>query len=336
MGITTGISWTHHTFNPWRGCTKVAPECHSCYADQLAKRNPGTLGVWGPNGTRVMGAPAYWKEPIKWNREAEKAGERRRVFCASLADVFEDWPGEIKTHDADIAHACQECDYVGLWPLIRRQLAGGFVCPGCEAVNSGRHATMDDLRRKMFSLIDATPHLDWLLLTKRPENVQRMWCSHVNTDGKPPSMLRRDNVWLGTSAGTQATANKAIPHLLACRELAPVLFVSDEPMLDAVDYANVSGRIDAAEQWGRPVFDGIDWLIIGVESNGQRVGRLGDFANESAWLAHARKLVDQCRRAGVTPFVKQIPLNGKLSHDIAEWPSALAVQEFPTPTTEGE
>src|SRR5690606_36582345 len=88
MAETTKISWTDSTFNPWRGCTKIAAECSSCYADTMSKRNPKTLGVWGPRGTRVVAAESYWRQPLKWDREAAAAGERRRVFCASLADVF--------------------------------------------------------------------------------------------------------------------------------------------------------------------------------------------------------------------------------------------------------
>ena len=68
MGETTGIAWTDHTFNPWRGCTKVSAGCANCYAETLSGRNPGTLGKWGPNGTRVVAAEARWREPLKWNR----------------------------------------------------------------------------------------------------------------------------------------------------------------------------------------------------------------------------------------------------------------------------
>jgi protein gp37 len=90
MADTTGISWTDSTFNPWRGCTKISAGCTNCYAETLSHRNPTVLGVWGDNGTRAIAAESYWRQPLKWNREAEKAGKRRRVFCASLADVFED------------------------------------------------------------------------------------------------------------------------------------------------------------------------------------------------------------------------------------------------------
>lgn len=89
MGQDSNIEWTRHTFNPWRGCTKVSDGCKFCYADKLSARNPKSLGVWGPNGTRVVAAEAYWRLPLKWDKAAALAGERHRVFCASLADVFE-------------------------------------------------------------------------------------------------------------------------------------------------------------------------------------------------------------------------------------------------------
>ena len=87
MGKETSIEWTHHTFNPWWGCVKVSAACDHCYAETWAKR----LGedVWGPLAERRFFSDAHWKEPLKWDRDAQKAGVRRRVFCASMADVFE-------------------------------------------------------------------------------------------------------------------------------------------------------------------------------------------------------------------------------------------------------
>jgi protein gp37 len=88
----TRISWTNHTFNPWRGCAKVSPGCAHCYAETMAARSPAVLGEWGPGAARVVAAEGYWRQPLKWDREAREAGEGRRVFCASLADVFEGRP----------------------------------------------------------------------------------------------------------------------------------------------------------------------------------------------------------------------------------------------------
>jgi protein gp37 len=92
MATETNIAWCDHTFNPWRGCAKVSPGCGHCYADALSKINPAVLGVWGDRGTRPVAVEDRWKEPAKWDRLARRAGERRRVFCASMADVFEDRP----------------------------------------------------------------------------------------------------------------------------------------------------------------------------------------------------------------------------------------------------
>lgn len=86
MGETTGIGWTDGTFNPVRGCQKVAPECENCYAATMSKRSPGILGTWGPSGTRVVAAESYWRLPERWQVKAAQDGRQMRVFCCSLAD----------------------------------------------------------------------------------------------------------------------------------------------------------------------------------------------------------------------------------------------------------
>lgn len=88
MGTDTTIAWTDHTFNPWMGCSKVSPGCDHCYAEALGKRTGRVQ--WGDEAERVVTSAAYWRNPIKWNVAAEAEGRRHRVFCASLADVFED------------------------------------------------------------------------------------------------------------------------------------------------------------------------------------------------------------------------------------------------------
>ena len=87
MSKDSRIEWTHHTFNPWWGCTKVSPGCKHCYAESWAKR----LGqnVWGAGAPRRELTSAYWKQPATWNAEAARTRTRARVFCASMADVFE-------------------------------------------------------------------------------------------------------------------------------------------------------------------------------------------------------------------------------------------------------
>ncbi len=95
MAENTEIAWATHTFNPWRGCVEVSEGCENCYAREWAKRNPAVLGRWGlpaAGGTRQIASDAQWREPMRWNRRALESGVPERVFCASLADVFEDLP----------------------------------------------------------------------------------------------------------------------------------------------------------------------------------------------------------------------------------------------------
>jgi len=87
MGEKTEIAWCDSTFNPWIGCTKVSSGCDHCYAESYANRY-GKV-TWGLGQPRHLTSENNWKQPIKWNREACDSGVRRRVFCASLADVFD-------------------------------------------------------------------------------------------------------------------------------------------------------------------------------------------------------------------------------------------------------
>lgn len=88
MGESTKIEWAHHTFNPWIGCTKVGPGCDHCYAEALMDVRRGKA-KWGAGQPRVRTAASTWAQPLKWDRACAKAGIRQRVFCASLADVFD-------------------------------------------------------------------------------------------------------------------------------------------------------------------------------------------------------------------------------------------------------
>ena len=90
MGMNTLIEWCHHTFNAWIGCAKVSPGCENCYASvgtpARVSRASG-IELWGPNASRRIKAESGWREPLKWDRLAREAGERHRVFTASLSDV---------------------------------------------------------------------------------------------------------------------------------------------------------------------------------------------------------------------------------------------------------
>ncbi len=254
------IEWTNHTFNPWIGCTKVSDGCKNCYAESLMGKRLKRV-KWGVTGTRVRTSEAYWKQPIKWNRKAEKSGKRAKVFCASLADVFED-----KLDQPE----------------------------------------MNEWRDGLFALIDATPHLDWLLLTKRPENIKRLW-----PFGWYDYSMSWDNIWIGTSVENQEQADKRIPELLKIP--ARVRFLSIEPLLEKVlldngetswlacNGTNMSGIEEIHECCESYAiigehFRGIDWVIVGGESGPNARPMDPDWA---------RGIRDQCEDASVPFFFKQ-------------------------------
>lgn len=177
MAENSTIAWTDHTFNPWIGCQKVSAACDNCYAESYDQRwNKGER--WGPHAIRTRTAVPYWNQPAKWNRKAAETQARSRVFCASLADVFDN-------HKSVLAEWRED-----LWNLIRE-----------------------------------TPNLDWLLLTKRPQNIQKYLPADWG-DGYP-------NVWLGTTVENQEEADRRIPHLLSVP--AALHFLSCEPLLGEVD-----------------------------------------------------------------------------------------------------
>lgn len=108
MGETSKIEWTDATFNPWWGCAEVSPGCKNCYAKSFAARLlPHHTTLWEPNGERRYFGEAHWSAPLRWERKAKKTGKRLRVFCASMADVFD---------NADDLSPVRE----RLWDLIRK------------------------------------------------------------------------------------------------------------------------------------------------------------------------------------------------------------------------
>lgn len=89
MAENSKIEWTHHTFNPWWGCAKVSPGCDHCYAERDAGRFDPKTTLWGVDAARREFGDKHWNDPVRWNKDAGNRGVRERVFCASMADVFD-------------------------------------------------------------------------------------------------------------------------------------------------------------------------------------------------------------------------------------------------------
>lgn len=265
----SAIQWTDHTFNPWIGCTKVAPECKNCYAETLMDKRWGKVR-WGKGKPRQRTSAANWRQPFKWNKEAGEAGIQSKVFCASLSDwLDEEVPVE--------------------W--------------------------LADL----LDVVYTNFHLDWQLLTKRPQNFRDRVAQCINStpylkrvwlekwlEGEPPP-----NVWIGVSAGADQKVALEIP--------AKIRFLSCEPMLHALDETYATG---------------FDWIIFGGESG--KNARI-------CWTDWIREGISFCQKKEIAAFVKQLGSNaagGEMekwvarirdSHggDMSEWPEELRVREFP-------
>lgn len=265
MGENSNIPYCHHTFNPWIGCTKVSPGCEHCYAEAWDCRFSDGVH-WGPGAPRRRTSVQNWNRVRRWNREAAATGRRTRVFCASLADVFD-------------------------------------------------NEVPDEWRRDLWQLIAETPHLDWILVTKRVGNVERM----APATGFPA------NVIILSTIVDQAEANRDMGKLLRLKIYGIVskIGVSYEPALGEIDWS--------------PWLRHLDWLIVGGESSqGGATARL-------FFVGWARSAIGICQANGVAVFIKQLgssptgllPLDKAFIHDRAgaspsEWPADLRVRQFPT------
>jgi protein gp37 len=192
MGQTT-ISWADFTLNSWWGCTKISSGCDRCYADTFSHRLG--MNLWGKDAERRFFGDQYWRQPLRWNAQAEKQQKRLRVFCGSMCDIMEDRE-DVKPH-----------------------------------------------RERLYALIQQTPWLDWLLLTKRPQNFRRFL---------PAAWLQtpQPNVWLMTTVESsdylwRIDALKSVPAVVRGLSIEPLL--EDLPTLG--EYLN-----------------GIAWVIVGGES----------------------------------------------------------------------
>ena len=285
----TAIEWAHYTFNPWRGCTKVSDGCANCYAEVLSRRNPATLGEWGPGRPRVLAAEAMWRSPLKWNATQHWA-------CPSCGTVHvKNTPGSAL--ECDCSTGGTVCE------LIRPRV----FCASLADVFDPEVPT--EWRQRLLQLIDDTPHLDWLLLTKRPEQIEPLMqaAMHGNFERNYTFAMHMPNVWLGTSAENHTRAVERIPVL--CDIPATVHFVSCEPLLGLVQLEALddidNNRFNAltgawgveGRGWTEPdPRRAVSWVIAGGESGGEARPM------HPVW---ARSLRNQCHNAGVPFLFKQ-------------------------------
>jgi protein gp37 len=178
MAEQTGIQWTTHTFNPWWGCSRVSPACAHCYADTLSRRYGHQL--WENGGRRRFLTDAHWKQPLRWNRAAEDAGERRRVFCASMADVFEDHP-ELEPWRVRLWPLIEQTPWLEWQLLTKRPENVAAMVPWSDgwpanvwigaSIENSRHTFRADLLRELpasVRFISAEPLLGSLFLNGKP------------------------------------------------------------------------------------------------------------------------------------------------------------------------
>lgn len=229
MGENSAISWCDCTFNPWLGCTEVSPACDRCYARTLMQDRYGRV-VWGAGQHRVR--TKTWGDPVKWNRQAGITGKRPRVFCASLADVFD-------------------------------------------------NEVPDDWRADLWRLMEATPNLRWIPLTKRIGNVAWMVPLKWLDGGWPP------HVGIMATLVNQEEWDRDFRKLVEVP--APWRGVSAEPLLGRIDCRGFGAVVNGGEPR-------INWMITGGES-GQGFRHLD--------MDAVRDIRDQCAFWGVTFHHKQ-------------------------------
>lgn len=282
MAENSKIEWTDHTFNPWIGCTKVSPGCAHCYAERDFDHRKGRV-KWGAGNARERTSADNWKLPLRWNRAVQKEiAERVRLQAEENAPFF---------------------------PVARPRVFCASLADWLD------DEVPIEWLADLLDLVRQTPHLDWLLLSKRPQNWYRRIhaaLAHVEKldpnngdgwEGMPETQLgewlnewtRTDgvgtpaNVWIGTTVEDQQRADERIPEVLKIP--ARVRFLSCEPLLGRIELNHPSAIPGPV-----PVREGIDWVICGGES-----GPLAR-AMHPDW---ARSLREQCDAAGVAFFFKQ-------------------------------
>jgi protein gp37 len=182
-------------------------------------------------------------------------------------------------------------------PLHWRKPSMVFVCSMGDLFHNDVPSLFID---KVFTRTSISNQHVYQVLTKRADRMAEFFSHACNQ-----VFLENKNLWLGTSAEDQPTLDDRVKHLL--RIPAAVRFLSLEPLLGPIDIPP-------------SVLEKIQWIIVGCESGPKR--RPCDIE----WI---RSIVRQCQAAKVRVFVKQVSINGRVSHNPAEWPKDLQKQEWP-------
>lgn len=280
MASNTKIEWCDHTFNPWTGCTKVSPGCGNCYAEGWSKRSG--IVTWGPGHPRRRTSEANWKLPLKWNRDAAR---------------------ELENFEAAVEAGAGYCGGMPRRPRV-------FCASLADWLDD--EVPTEWLSDLLYLMIKCN-HLDWLLLTKRPQ----LWQSRLREvangsdigaiistawlNGDPPR-----NIWIGTTVEDQQRAKERIPSLIDIP--AKVRFLSCEPLLGPVDLRRIhdddGNTLNALTgDWGvegrghtGPCGKLVHWVICGGES-GPKARPM-----HPGW---AMDLRDQCQQDCVPFLFKQ-------------------------------
>lgn len=289
MAENSKISWTDHTFNPWWGCVKVSPACDHCYAEGFAKR----VGqkVWGLDAPRRFFGDKHWNEPLKWNRTAlADFGRPARVFCASMADVFED-RAELTQHRKRLFNLMPETPYL-LWNLLtKRHTEIKKYIPALKLVPNVRIGVTVENQTYGHRIVDG---VSWI-------SVEPM-LGPLNLALDKTEFVRE---FIRKVAGDEEAANITLP----------------------VTHNALTGHWDDGWDSGDDAVK-VKWVIVGGESGaGARLMEL-EWAVDLIQQCKAAGVAVHFKQTGDV-LARKLGLKDKSGKDPSEWPAELQIQEFP-------
>ncbi len=280
MAENSAISWTDHTMNFWIGCTKVSPACTNCYAavDTFARRERSHgRELWGPHADRHRTSAALWAKPYGWNKNSQWF---ECPSCGWRGHANSDNIKPIENKDGKFPFTCVNCKCEVF--TTRQRVFVSSLSDICET----HPQITGDMRREIAKIVMDCTNLDFLFLTKRPENFNLLWLELFG-DTLP------DNLWVGTTVENQKYADERIPALVNIP--AKVRFLSCEPLLEPIDLWSAWNKSS-----DNPITNGmgdeIDWVIVGGESGSKAR------PTHPSWV---RNLRNQCQITGIKFHFKQ-------------------------------